>query len=353
MHSIYTLFVFLLLFSSNLWADIEYGSEGSKMAKVGFVGAQFLKIEVGARGFAMGNAVDPIINDASSVFWNPAGLALSNTKNIFSVKTNWLAGISHSAAAISMPSPIPLLKGNIALSYVSLGTDKMNETTVLQQNGTGNTFSVKNYSIGLGYASNYTHKFSFGIHWKYISENYVDGLSDVSDDFGLATTWAMDVGTIYNTGYKNLVIGMSIRNFGPESQLNGNYYDFENGDTSRTDNGDPELLTFKSHGLPLTFRFGMAIDPNINEHTQLTLSVVGENPADNVERVNFGMELKYLKYFCARAGYVFNHDTRGLSFGFGIDNFPMLSLGKLDADLAISQFSLFDPVMMLSLGIHF
>ena len=159
-HFISRIFIILCLMISWVSADIEYGAESSTMAKVGFVGAQFLKIEVGARGFAMGDAMDPIVNDASSVFWNPAGLAESKDKNLFTVKTNWLAGIYHSAAAFSMPSPIPMLKGNIALSYVGLGTDEIKETTVLQQNGTGNTFSVKNYSLGVGYAYNFTHKFS-------------------------------------------------------------------------------------------------------------------------------------------------------------------------------------------------
>ena len=131
------------------------------------------------------------------------------------------------------------------------------------------------------------------------------------------------------------------------------FFDFENGDTVKTDEGDPEELNFKSHGLPLIFRFGIAADPQINEQIQLIISIVGEHPADNLERVNLGAEIRYLNYFCGRAGYIINHDTRGPSFGFGINDIPLMSLGKLDADFAISQFSFFEPVMIFSAGLHF
>jgi hypothetical protein len=39
-----------------------------EFAKVGTAGAQFLKIGVGGRGTAMGEAYDAVCNDASSMF---------------------------------------------------------------------------------------------------------------------------------------------------------------------------------------------------------------------------------------------------------------------------------------------
>ena len=73
----------------------------SQIKKVGFVGAQFLKIEVGARGFGMGNAIDPVINDASAVFWNPAGLTQSPNRSFFSSNGEYLFGTKQSAMSIT------------------------------------------------------------------------------------------------------------------------------------------------------------------------------------------------------------------------------------------------------------
>ena len=43
--------------------------------RAGITTAQFLKIGVGARASAMGEAFTAVANDASALYWNPAGLA--------------------------------------------------------------------------------------------------------------------------------------------------------------------------------------------------------------------------------------------------------------------------------------
>ena len=43
--------------------------------KVGTIGGQFLKIGIGARATAMGDAYTAIADDATAVYWNPAGIA--------------------------------------------------------------------------------------------------------------------------------------------------------------------------------------------------------------------------------------------------------------------------------------
>ncbi len=349
-----SVFIVILALAVQLPAATDI-SETFKV-KVGFVGAQFLKIGVGAQGFAMGDAMETIADDASAVFWNPAGLTLSEGRTVHVSQTAWLAGIEHTALAVSMP--LKRFAGTIALSAVSLNSPDMLVTSVDDQEGNaGLTFNAVNYALGIGYGIKLTDKFSFGAHGKIVHENYANGLAGEADGYGAGTTWAVDVGTLFLTGYKTLRLGMSIRNFGPEMELGGTFIDFIEGDTVTTtvdDVEEPEELPYKPHSLPLTFRFGMSADPIDMQGMKLTVSVVGEHPPDNAERLNLGAELTFMKFFVGRAGFVVNHDSRkALSFGFGLDSFPVAGVGRLTADFGLTQFDLFDPTWMASVGFQF
>src|SRR5262249_29606857 len=50
-------------------------SSGLYAAGKGTSGAQFLRIDAGARGAAMSGAVSPVIDDATAIYYNPAGLS--------------------------------------------------------------------------------------------------------------------------------------------------------------------------------------------------------------------------------------------------------------------------------------
>ena len=70
------------------------GLLGQSFAKVGIVGAQFLKIEVGARSLAMGSASMAAVNDASAVFWNPSGLSSIGTTSAINYQTHFFGGLA-------------------------------------------------------------------------------------------------------------------------------------------------------------------------------------------------------------------------------------------------------------------
>jgi long-subunit fatty acid transport protein len=66
----------------------------AQFAKVGTVGLKFLDIGVGGRALAMGEAYVAVANDASAIFWNPAGIAQLESGDIFLGYTDWPADIS-------------------------------------------------------------------------------------------------------------------------------------------------------------------------------------------------------------------------------------------------------------------
>src|SRR5258708_542635 len=53
----------------------QAGSKGTS-------GGQFLRIGAGARGPGMGGAFSPVADDATAIYWNPAGLATLEKKEV-------------------------------------------------------------------------------------------------------------------------------------------------------------------------------------------------------------------------------------------------------------------------------
>jgi len=75
-------------------------AEGAQIfEKVGTLGGQSLKIGVGARAAAMGDAYVAIADDATAVYWNPAGIARLSGQSVTVNHTAWPADILFDQAA--------------------------------------------------------------------------------------------------------------------------------------------------------------------------------------------------------------------------------------------------------------
>ena len=140
---------------------------GAIFPKTGTAGLQFLKLGVDARAIGMGEAYTAVSDDISSVYWNPAGLALSDRNQIMFSHTNWVADIKHEFLAASRYTYF----GTFALSISFLHMDQMDITTEEVFGPTGETFSPYNLALGFTYASQFTDRFAFGMTAKYLREN--------------------------------------------------------------------------------------------------------------------------------------------------------------------------------------
>ena len=186
----------LLLFPGLLLSDI--------FPKVGTAGLQFLKLGVDARAIGMGEAYTAVTDDISSVYWNPAGLALKPQKQLLFSHTQWVADIMYEYFAASKVTSL----GTFAISASALHMPAMD--VYIEESfdiPTGEKFYAGDFSAGLTYSSLFTDKFSFGFTAKYLRQNL--------DEYSVNGV-AVDVGSLYNTKWQNLTIGMSLRNFGPD-----------------------------------------------------------------------------------------------------------------------------------------
>ena len=72
----------------------------SQTSKVGTTAAAFLEIGPGAVATAMGGAFVSIANDATALYWNPAGISDFTNNEVTIFHANWIASTNFDYAAL-------------------------------------------------------------------------------------------------------------------------------------------------------------------------------------------------------------------------------------------------------------
>lgn len=302
--------------------------------KTAQTGLQFLKVDVGARAAAMGGSYAMVGDDATAMFYNPAGLAkIENNIDFFAARTEWLADISYNAGGIAKNFGT---FGTVGISYIAAdyGDDIMGTRYANTEEGFVSTgaLDVGAYAIGISFAKAMTNKFSIGGQIKYCSQHLGSNLlSDGSTMENKVSGTAYDFGTIFYPGFHSFRLGMTIRNFSPEFKY-----------------------VEEGFELPLTFVLGFAMDvlDLLGDHqNQLLVSLDASHPRDYSERIHIGAEYLFMDMLALRAGYKFNYDVEGLSAGVGFQKDLGGLLLKVGYSFSDSEY--FDAVNRVSFGIGF
>jgi len=279
---------------------LPLSAEGAQIfEKVGTLGGQSLKIGVGARAAGMGDAYVALSDDATAVYWNPAGIARLSGQSISLNHTSWPANVLFDQAAYVFS--IKWIPGMLGVNVRALTMSRDIVRTTYQPEGTGETFDAGEWAYGLTYARALTDKFSAGFSLNYVQT----GLDDIK---GSSTTF--DFGTLYDVGVLGAKIGMSIQNIGSD-------------------------MTFidEKVKMPVFFRVGGSFDVMQQGENRLIAAAEFTHPPDNSEKVNVGAEYGFHDYLFLRGGYKLNYDTEGLTAGFGV-KFPLTivksSVARLD-----------------------
>lgn len=307
------------------------GSLGGQRA--GTSSGTFLRIGVGARAVGMGETFVAVANDPSAVYWNPAGLASLQRREVAFSHVEWPADIHYEHVTLVLPSR--RFGGSMAVQFGVLGTDIV-ETTELRPFGTGRTFSYSDLVAGVAFSRRWTDKLLVGTGVKFVRE-------DLGSQVGGPTTHAVlfDVGSIYYLGLGSVRIATSLTNFGSALRPSGTYVSPYDGSTAQYDGFDP----------PLMFRYGVAFEPIENETQRLTTAFEVNQPADNEQIVKAGAEWLFKGTFALRSGYNFRADALKLSAGAGFTG----DLGGLRGqfDYAYTDGGFLGAVHRLSLGVRF
>jgi hypothetical protein len=290
--------IYSLLFSSILFAQNP---------NLGSSGAQFLKIPLGAKESGMAGAVVGVTGDASSIFWNPAGIAKVQETNLQFTYMKWFELFDMNAAAVAYNLGE---MGVIGASVESFTTGSIEITTEQSPNGTGQYYDAKDIAIGVSYARFLTPQFNVGLTVKYINQSIWHET---------ASGFAFDVGTQYALDFHNLTIGMSMTNFG------GNLH-FEGQDLEVRKAYDPNYplarlapadLRTSDYPLPLNFQVGIGFEIYKSDFVKVLGEIDAVHPNDNRERLQFGSKVSVFDRFFICGGYLYHHDTENYTLGAG------------------------------------
>lgn len=320
----------------------------SNVSKVGTTAGTFLEIPVGARALGMGNAFVASAEDASALYWNPAGIAGLDRGQAFIEHSNWLAGTSFDYGGVVFPLGE---FGTVGASVTSFNSGQMEVTNIDFPDGNGQYFSVNDVAIGLAYARKLSERFSIGVNAKYIQENIWNEQ---------ASALAIDVGTLLKTDFLNgLRIGASIYNFGTNMQMGGpDLRQFHAIDPTKVGSNQniPEDIETNSWPLPLNFQFGLATDLINSGDNRLTVAVDALHPSDNYESVNVGGEYSFMKCIYFRAGYqsLFLKDSEGgASAGVGFRYEIPFSHLSISLDYAYNDYGRLKATNTFSMFVGF
>lgn len=318
------------------------------VSKTGTTAASFLEIPVGAKAIGMGGAFVSVANDASSLFWNPSGIASIEKYEAILSHTSWIAETSFDFAGLV----IPLGEfGNLGLSFTSFSMDDLKVRTVEKPEGTGEYFSAGDIAIGISYSRNLSDRFSIGFTGKYIQQTIWHMT---------ASAFAIDAGTEFKTDlFGGMAIGASILNFGTPMRMEGrDTRYFISVDPTKEGSTDqiPTNIETDSWDLPLIFQIGISTNAINTENYRLTIAADAIHPNNEYESMNFGLEASYKDFIFFRGGYqnAFMKDAEGgLSFGVGINSKLIITNAFVKFDYAYRDFGRLQNVHTFSLGIVF
>ena len=317
------------------------------VSRAGTTAGAFLQIGVGPRAAALGGAFTAAVDDATALYWNPAGLARMTTAEAVSAHSEWIADLNHDYVGVA----VPLGGGVVGASVTILGVPEMAVRTELNQEGTGETFDAADVALGLSYGRALTDRFALGGTVKYVQQRIWNST---------ATAFAVDVGTQFRTDFfGGLTIGAQISNFGSDMRLDGRdlrtFVDPAPGQDGN--NGQiPADYALDAWSLPLDFKLGVVTQPINSRLNQLTVAVDALHPSSNYESLNVGAEYGFRERLFLRAGFqgLFLEESEGgLSLGVGVHQPLPYPNGLAKLDLAYRDAGRLGRIQTVGLSITF
>lgn len=243
-------------------------------------GLQFLKLGVGARSTAMGEAFTAVAGDHSGVFYNPALFRSSQSHELMVTRKQWIAETSSEYLGAT------ILGSDFHYAIAALSTSTNNIEVRTKPGPAEGTFNSRNFSLGLSASFSIAENIDAGITGKFLYEKiFIDEASGYGVDFGV----------LYNID-EQWRAGISVLNFGSMNELRA-----------------------ESSTLPATVRLGTSYGYSLTpEFFAIGAADVIKTIDDDATHIHVGAEVSYNNLLALRAGYQTGYEIKSFTAGFGI-----------------------------------
>ena len=185
---------------------------------VGTSGSTALKIGIGARSAGMGDASVAVVDDVSSIYWNPAGLFHIRESQLSAMHIEWLDDIRYEWVGYAQPvASWATIAADV--SYVSMGSIARTVESPTEGYEQDGTFSVSDLAGRIAIASKLYKGIIVGASFQILKSTV--GFQDVTKEAiedKTAQSTAINLGFLYNTPVPDLKVGCSFQNLGSQTE---------------------------------------------------------------------------------------------------------------------------------------
>lgn len=290
----------------------------------GTTGFTFMKLGIGARPVAMGQAFTAVADDANALFYNPAGIAFYPQFDASLTIMQMLNCVSYLSGGLTAPIA---KRFGVGLAGGFLSATDTRRDDQAQEIG---TFGLNDLIIGPGFAFQPVRGFAFGGTGKFVYSR-IDSFS--------ASALSFDGGVLYRP-MKYLTLGASLLHLGTPRRFIADW-----------EYPPVNLRTGAAFKLPIENHYILiAVDGSAYPDYGPTASVGGEARLDLTQRGGRQNQALFL-----RAGYQTGSPLglwSGFSFGIGYE-YRLTSGVSLVIDAVYLSYGLLGDAERVSLGLKF
>ncbi len=264
-------------------AGVALPALNARAGEPGSSGALFLRIGMGGKASAMGEAYTGVAEDASALYWNPGAMAAVLGTHVMFMHNEYTEFARLEQIALTHETEY----GTIGLGFTGLFMDNMERRENVPTDIPLGDFPVYDISVSVGFSRYVVPNLSVGASVKPVYQKI---------DERTAKGFAFDVGVYHISRVEGVKLAAVLTNI-----------------------GEPMKFVDERYALPRCIKVGGSYERDVEQiRGEVLVTADGVFPNDGDAKQHFGAEYGYRRQLFLRAGYKAGYDSHGATFGVGV-----------------------------------